>query len=42
MMPWIAGVLLILAGLVVYVIRDARADDRRRKLAKARTYTSGY
>jgi len=42
MLPWLIGGVIVVTGFVVYVLRDAIADDRRRKLAKARPNQSGY
>lgn len=42
MLPWLIGGVLLLTMLVVFVLRDAIADDRRRKLEKAKTNYSRY
>jgi len=42
MLPWLAGGVIILTVFVVFVLRDAIADDRRRKVAKVRPNQSGY
>lgn len=43
MLPWILlGGVVVLAVAVVYVLRDAILDDRRRKLIKPRSNYSGY
>lgn len=39
MLPWLIGGLLIVTVFVVFVIRDARADDKRRKLARKPNYS---
>jgi hypothetical protein len=41
MLLWLAGGVVIVTVLAVLVLRDAIADDRRRKVDKPRTY-SGY
>jgi len=41
MLPWLAVAVVIVTILAVLVLRDAIADDRRRKQEKPRTY-SGY
>lgn len=42
MLPWLVGGFIIVAVFVVFVLRDAIADDRRRKLAKPRSNYSDY
>jgi len=42
MFPWIIAGLVIVSIVVVFVLRDAIADDRRRKTAKSRSNYSGY
>lgn len=39
MLPWLVGGLLIVAVFVVFVLRDAMADDKRRKLVKKPNYS---
>ena len=34
MLPWLAGAVVVLTVFVVFVLRDAIADDRERKLTK--------
>lgn len=41
MILWLVGGVLIVTVFAVYVLRDAIADDRRRKLAKVKNY-AGY
>ena len=42
MLPWLIGGIIIVTIFVVFVLRDAIADDRRRKLAKQKSPYSGY
>ena len=42
MLPWLAGGVIIVTILVVLVLRDAIADDRRRKLVKPKSNYTGY
>lgn len=37
MLPWLVGGIVIATVFVVLVLRDAIADDRRRKLDKVKT-----
>jgi len=41
MLPWLIGVIVIATVFVVFVLRDAIADDQRRKVEKPKSY-SGY
>jgi hypothetical protein len=40
MLPWLAGGVVVLTVFVVFVLRDAIADDKKRKLTK--TVKSSY
>jgi len=42
MLPWLVGGIVVATVFVVLVLRDAIADDQRRKLDKARSKYSGY
>ncbi len=42
MLPWLVSGLVIATVFVVLVLRDAIADDRRRKLVKTKTNYTGY
>ncbi len=41
MLPWLVAGIVVVTVVVVLVLRDAIADDRRRKLSKVKNYT-GY
>lgn len=41
MLPWLVAGIVVVTVVVVFVLRDAIADDRRRKLSKVKNYT-GY
>lgn len=40
MFPWMIAGSVVLVIIVVLVLRDAIADDRRRKLSKPKNYTN--
>ena len=42
MLPWLVGGVIIATVLAVYVLRDAIADDRRRKLVRAKSNYGRY
>lgn len=42
MLPWLIAGALVVAGIVTVVLRDAIADDRRRKLDKVKKNYAGY
>ena len=37
MLPWMLGGIAIVGFFVIWIIRDAQADDRLRKLTKRRS-----
>ena len=42
MLPWFVVGIVVVTVFVVIVLRDAIADDRRRKLDKVKSNYSGY
>jgi hypothetical protein len=42
MLPWLLAGVVVVTGFVVVVLRDAIADDRRRKLDKVPKNYTGY
>jgi hypothetical protein len=42
MLPWLVVGIIVVTVFVVMVLRDAIADDRRRKLDKVKKNYAGY
>ena len=42
MLPWLVVAVIVVTVFVVMVLRDAIADDRRRKLDKVKKNYTGY
>jgi hypothetical protein len=42
MFPWLVGGLVVVTVFVVFVLRDAIADDKQRKSVKKSTNESSY